>query len=201
MKPFQASFLIVFLLIFGCDRGQQMLKPVMSEKPVTEQPTTDETPGTDIFTDIDLPPEPTIPEGADILDTDRVYHDTSAELQQNREEYGTDFVMVDTAQEAYQSEVVTNLFNDTKEWAEEYCGSNSVGDAPEHVFVHFRIREEREIFKNSLPGTWATNQLDMDDHWWLVRDWVTIIDQTDVYYTVRLDANWWDPCVFRNQPE
>ena len=52
-----------------------MLKPVMSEKPVAEQPITDtavETPVTDIFTDIELPPEPTVPLGTDILDTDNV---------------------------------------------------------------------------------------------------------------------------------
>lgn len=192
MKPFQASFLIVFLLIFGCDRGQQMLKPVMSEKPVTEQPTTDETPGTDIFTDIDLPPAPTIPEGADILDTDIVVHTTSVELQRDREEFGWNFVMVDTANEAYQSEVVTNFFNDTKEWAEEYCGSTTFTRSPS-VAVYLRSREEREIFKNSLPGK--------DDGWWWVRGGVNIIDQTDVYYSVHLDVEGQDPCVFRNQEE
>lgn len=201
MKTFQASFLIVFLLIFGCGREQQMLKPIMSEKPVAEQPITDnavETPVTDIFTDIDLPPVPTIPIGADVLDTDNVFHATSEEVQEWRELLW-DVVMVDTANEAYQSEAVTNFFNNTKERAEEYCGTNTRPRPPE-VSVYFRSREEREIFKNSLPGTWTTDLLDMDDHWWLVTDGVGIIDQTDVYYTVGLSGNW-DPCVFRNQPE
>ena len=194
VKSGWCSILILCVLVFGCDRGQQMLKPVISEKPVAEQPITDntvETPGTDIFTDIDLPPEPTIPEGADILDTDIVVHTTSAEVQQWRED-GRGFVMVDTANEAYQSEVVTNFFNDTKEWAEEYCESTTFTRSPS-VAVYLRSREEREIFKNSLPGK--------DDGWWWIRVSVNIIDQTDVYYTVVLDVEGQDPCVFRNQQE
>ena len=202
MKRFQASFLIVFLLIFGCGREQQMLKPIMSEKPVAEQPITDtdvETPATDIFTDIDLPPEPTIPVDADVLDTDNVFHATSEQVQEWRENYSLVIVMIDTANEAYQSEAVTTFFNDTKERAEKYCGSTAYPRPPE-ISVYFKSREEREIFKNSLPGTWTTDLLDSDDHWWHVRSGVGVIDQTDVYYTVSLTANW-DPCFLRNQQE
>lgn len=197
------STLILFMLVFGCERGQQMIAPVMSEQPVVEQPTTDtvvESPVTDIFTDIDLPPEPTIPEGTVISDTDFVFHATSEEVQQWREEFW-DSVMVDTANEAYQSEAVTNFFNDAKERAEKECGSN-VHSSPPEVSVYFRSREERERFKELLPGTWATDivEVDRDGHWWRVTDSVGIIDKTDVYYLANLSANW-DPCVFRDQPE
>ena len=199
-KPFTINIWItacvVLLMALGCDKGQQMLSPVISDTPVVED-TTDtnvESPIADIFDDIELSPEPTIPTDTNLLESDNVFHTTHEEIKQVDEEYW-DVVLVSTSTEAYENEKVINFFNEVKERAEKYCGKNESTYPPE-MTIYFSNRDERDTFKNLLTGTWTTSIHD-EGKWWYLHEAVGIVESKDIYYTLHITASW-DACVFRN---
>ena len=205
MKSFHVWFLIVFLLTLGCDRGQQMIKPVMNEIPVVEESvadTTEETTPevsdeiTDIFTDIEIPPEPTIPAGADVLETDRVFHFTTDDFLEDAQTWGRTDIQV--GENPSQNKDVLDFFQDTKAWAEKFCGKSSY-DQPPRLNLTFRSRAEREAFKESLPGGWTEDPSNKENWWYIHVENTLIVDSTDVYYSVYFNGA--DACAFRNQPQ
>ena len=203
-KPFTINIWItacvVLLMALGCDRGQRMLSPVISELPIVED-TTDtkvESPITDIFADIEIPQEPTIPTDANLLESDNVFHTTYEEIREVDEKYW-DVVLVDTATEAYQNEKVINFFKEVKEHAEKYCSANERIRAPE-ISIYFSMRNERDAFKDSLSGGWTTELRKIAEKWWYLSESVAIVDGIDTYYTLHIAPNQ-NPCVFENQLE
>ena len=180
-----------------------IINTLFADKPVSiiaepaepvEEPTPENSTGiTDIFTDIDLPTEPTIPEGADVLDTDRVFHYTTETFLERTQTRGG--IVIEAGENPLENEGVLAFFQETKAWAEEFCGKPSYISAPD-LHIYSNSRAEREAFKDSLPGGWTKNPSG-DDPWWYIHVENTIIvDSRDVYYTVLFKAT--SPCAFRN---
>ena len=191
---------VLLLTAIGCDSGQRMLSPVVSELPTVNQPTTnkDESPASDIFADIEISSEPTIPSDADILESDRVFYTESEEIKKWDEEYWR-IAIVNTATEAYQNEKVINFFNEVKEYAEKYCRARERPQPPE-MGIYFKKRDERDAFKDSLPGGWTTELRNIAGKWWYLSESVAIVDGKAIHYTLHMSANQ-DPCAFENQTE
>ena len=168
--------------------------PTADKELTPEEPTPENSTGiTDIFTDIDLPPESTIPKGTDVLDTDRVFHYTTETFLEETRTWGG--IVIEVGENPLENEGVLAFFQETKAWAEEFCGKSSYSSAPD-LHIYFNSRAEREAFKNSLPGGWAKNASD-DEPWWYIHvENTVIIDSRDVYYTVLFNAT--SPCAFRN---
>ena len=187
-------FLFTLLLIIGCNQQQRMLVPAMDaiqnepvvEAPATEEPATEEEVAIDVdFSDVELPPEGTIPEGITILDTDRIFHYT-------QEAWAETFYVdtFETAAEASTSDVVLEYFESVKVWMEAYCGKAEQAPPPE-LNIQFTSRVELQKFKDTLPGGY-THTFD-DNKWWGSNtEWVNIVDSTDAYFGVSIIAN--DPC-------
>ena len=195
--------ILLAVVVIGCDDMRKPVmnvisEPVVTEKPAEAEPVEEPTPEnstgiTDIFTDIDLPTEPTIPEGADVLDTDRVFHYTTETFLEQTQTRGG--IVIEAGENPLENEGVLAFFQETKAWAEEFCGKPSYISAPD-LHIYSNSRAEREAFKDSLPGGWTKNPSD-DDPWWYIHVENTIIvDSRDVYYTVLFKAT--SPCAFRN---
>ena len=186
-------FLLTLLLVMSCQQQQKMLKPAvdtLQEKPVVEAPIVEEPATEEIeidvdFSDVELPPEGTIPEGITILDTDRVFHYTKEAW--GKTPYTDTF---ETADEASTSEVVLDYFESVKAWMEAYCGRN-IQDSEPHLSIQFTSRVERQKFKDALPGGY-TGTFGGNEWWRIHAEWVNIVDSTDVYFGTSINAN--DPC-------
>ena len=190
---------VISIMVIGCERGQRMLAPVASEVSTRDEPTTDtnvESPVADIFADIELPPEPTIPSDANLLESDNVFHTTDEEIKMVNEEYWT-VVITKTANDANLNEDVINFFIEVREYAEKYCGALE-GSQPPEISIYFQDRKERSIFIDSLTGGSTTELREMNENWWYINLAVGIVDSKDTYYTLHITANQ-NPCVYRTQ--
>ena len=177
-------FLFTLLLVIGCNQQQRILKPVMDtlqDEPIVEAPATESAPTEEVaidvdFSDVELPPEGTIPEDIVILDTDRVFHYT--------QETWTKTLHVDpfeTANEASTSEVVLDYFESVKAWIEAYCGKAEQAPPPD-LNIHFTSRVERQKFKDALPGGYTGDGAS----WGINEEWVSIVDSTNAYFGVSI---------------
>ena len=223
MKHLLCLLVTAVFAFTGCNQGREMMKPVIQEVvtddtavvPTTEdtiidvapsaeeltqeemnaeEPTPEEgTAIADIFADIDLPPEPTIPEGADVLDTDRVFHATTEDFLEGNQLHGR--IDIQAGENPSQNESVIAFFQESRAWAEEFCGKAIQGQVP-RLDISFKFRAEREAFKDSLPGGWTESVFDKETWWYIHVENTLIIDSTDVYYTMLFNVT--DPCVFRN---
>lgn len=153
---------------------------VATSQPVVEEiPTVEETPAEELplelpvdFSDIDLP-EQTIPEGADVVETDRIVHLTGDQIR------GKTF---ESAREAIADVEVIGYFEDVKQWAIEDCGSVVVSEAPGSS-IRFTTRAEREIFKGILGDLFRAEY-----------ETVEIVDGTHVYYGMEVGPASSNPC-------
>ena len=184
----------IILVSKNYDDAAPSAEELTQEEMNAEEPTPEAGTGiADIFADINLPSEPTIPEGADVLDTDRVFHYTTETFLEQTQTWGG--IVIEAGENPLENEGVLAFFQETKAWAEEFCGKPSYSSAPD-LHIYSNSRAEREAFKDSLPGGWTKNPSD-DDPWWYIHvENTLIVDSTDVYYTMLFNAT--DPCVFRN---
>ena len=188
------KFCLVFsmLLVFGCEseRGQNMVTPVMDA--LEEEPTTptDPTAG-EVMIDVDLsdvefPPEGTVPEDVEILETDRVFHYTERTWGETMS-----VNTFDTAAEAAESEAVLAFVEEVKAWIERNCGKPDQ-EFPLEFSIQFTSRVELEKFKDEMPGRY-TNSVGGDEWWHIdIGVVVSIVDSKDVYFQQTIHPN--NPC-------
>lgn len=156
----------------------------------------------------DLAKRPTIPEGADILEGEKIEHYASLEeLKFGR--------IYDSAYLAANSEVMESLISRIKKWAIEACGAVESGIREKHKNVGysvlsgfgFKTRQERETFKTALPGRWIIEADSTDDYrtlkdpkdldaWWLIDESVAVIGEEEIYYLLKLKPNAYNPCLY-----
>ena len=167
-------FLAFMLMIFPACQQEQMLKPVTDDLLTPNEDKSSEEQPLEIpvdFSDIDVSP-PTIPESADITNTDYVSHYDDLSESTTLEDWNPHNFVFETAEDAVSDDNIIGYFETVKAWAEEQCGSKDWVQTPElHVF--FTSREERSKFYDALPGGWD---------FWTGFGGVIVIRSKDVYY-------------------
>ena len=164
--------LLVIAIFIGCDQEMNQ-KPdeLLPEETPLEIPVD--------FTDIEPLPKPTIPEGADVLETDIITHYTQHEWDNSP--YAPIFESaVDATKD---EEEVIPFFKDVKRWAQANCGKANIDFSPS-LFIRFTSRAERQAFNDALP-----------DNLFLPEFGVEIINSTDIYYSLFVVVAV-EPCAF-----
>ena len=160
----------------------------------------------------DLAKRPTIPEGADILEGEKIEYYASLEEVKFGRIYDSPYL-------AANSEAMKSLISRSKEWAIEACGLVETGARKKHENVGFNVlagfgfktRQERETFKTALPGRWIIEADATNDHrtlnnpkdleaFWLIAESVVVIGEVigeeEVYYFFVLMPNAYNPCLY-----
>ena len=193
--------LLAIAIFIGCDQEMKQIGNIVKmddipidDMPQPDEPLPEETP-LEIpvdFTDIDLPPEPTIPEDANILETDHVWHVTTQTFEQIKSDYDLNNIThleIESAVDAVKDERVIDFFTEVKQWAQDNCDNPPPFLPDFDMHIYFTSREEQQTFIDALPGDYSTWDNRKDKAWWYIATQVGVVDSTHVHYVLDVSNN------------